>query len=175
MESRVRRDTLESSSLLLLNDESKYKVNEYMFVNRFVPLLMSDSPETFNVAWIDEVAGGPHNRVTVVDNETGEPLFSVPPLRPSLNVSVDAKLQEYIMGSLAEGSHIPNKVNNDLELLLKYTPFTNSQEVKQHQQEWLAILKRYDADKFFIPISNDDNDKDTLEQPARYDRVDEWS
>lgn len=73
------------------------RIKESEFRTKYLPLVFSDQQGAFELAWLHQVVGNPHQEVRVVlDSNEEHVLFIVPPLREHVTAKVPKRLGEIL-------------------------------------------------------------------------------
>lgn len=159
---------------LFKTDKSNYQLPEHVFVNNFLPYFSGQVKEDKNLpvttTWI-AIAGTPMNPVDIVD-ETGEVLYTVPPLMSSNFLRTNENLRgksfnEIFTRARNQANRLP--VLGDRVLAEEASQKLNKMDVKPSIEEysnWNNIYERYGiktASKLTNKNNNKQNQDDELE------------
>lgn len=127
---------------------SKYKIpedyyptiKEIAFRDHYFPALMRGDKE-IALEWLKEIAIRPNTKVNVLDDNTGEIIFSVPPLVRSPTTLIGSNLWDtldLIKSHMQRGHTADKLLSSELREVFHQQEYTE-EEIKQ----WLFIYERY--------------------------------
>ena len=152
-------EMIDSLNTLIGKDDTIPTIPEYVFIQRYLPVLMSckDDSWRFNRLWIDEVSKSPYLPVDLLDN-SGSIIGQVPPLVTPYDTIGET------------GTRLFNNLDSDdirAQLLFNRTlELYDIQATRNHDNvlKWRALAVKYGYSLNDVNSVNESEDRDLYEE-----------